>query len=150
MNDINPFEPSLEQADAELHDESASASRQRSLVALYVLTAVCGAVQVVTYESSAIHYLFSLSIALAATSWAVADSRIRGRRFIGILRVVYLLVWPLASLVYLLLTRRLRGLGWWGLNGAALFATLMLTFFSMYFLLLAIGRLDLVDPTLFE
>ena len=43
--------------------------------------------------------------------------------------------WPIASLIYLMVTRRWRGLGWWCLHAAGLFGTPFLTFCSTSLLL---------------
>jgi hypothetical protein len=61
----------------------------------------------------------------AATYWAVEDSRIRNRPLHGIVVPLYFFSWPIASLVYLLASRRSQGALWWLLNLGGLFAVFM-------------------------
>ena len=118
------------------------------LVAFYLLTGLSGVAQVFRNVTPA--YLLSILVALAATNWAVVDARTREVRFPVIFRVIYLLFWPLASLVYLIGTRRLRGLYLWVLNAVVVFVVMMATFTPTFVLLYLMGWTDMIDPYLLE
>lgn len=142
----NPFETPQDTSHGNDTDVIRDPTTKSSLIALYVLAAVSGATQV--FDNQTAYYLVSLLLAFAATTWAVVDTRIRGGRFLGILRLVYFLVWPVASLVYLIATRKSRGLFWWGLNAVGLYVSVAVTFYLTFSLLYFTGRTDLIDPTL--
>ena len=115
---------------------------------MYGLAALHGVTQVFWGEGAAIEFVISLLMALAATNWAIYDRRTQGGGFHGVLRVVYFVTWPLASLVYLIATRKFRGLGWWAVNVVALIATMGITLWLTVFFLEVVGREELIDPTL--
>lgn len=116
--------------------------RRRCIWLLYGVTAFWGVAQVAAPESAAIYMLSVLLLASAATYWAVLDGRIAGNEIPAIIPVVFFFLWPLASLVYLLWSRKWRGLGLWALHLIGLFATLLLTFYPTVILLYWAGLID--------
>lgn len=146
---MNPYE-----ATPYLSDEGFKPHYFRStkycLITMYSLCGIFGISQVVAYSNLTVHNVLSLLLAGVATCWANADVTTRGIRFHVILRVIYFLTWPLASLVYLIATRKFFGVGWWLLNAAAMYGTTAVLYYTSYFILFTIGRGDLVDPELFD
>lgn len=92
------------------------------LISLYVHAAVLGAVQMAFLENAAALLTIQLLIASAATYAAVEDSRRRGRSLVHSVQIVFFFTWPLAWLVYLIVTRGWRGVGWWLLHAVGLYA----------------------------
>lgn len=120
----------------------------RNLIAIYGLVALSGIANVFSFTAPA--YLLSFLLAFAVTNWAVVDSRSRDLKFPGIIRVIYFLVWPLASLIYLIATRRFRGILWWVANAVGMIAVMLVTFIPTVLLLYWFGSTDLIDPALSE
>lgn len=120
-------------------------TRRRCVFLLYGLAAFWGIAQIASPNNVFLYYLSALLFAGTATTWASIDFRIRGRRFPGIVPLIYFITWPAATLVYLCCTRGFRGLGYWLLHAFGLFAFLMLTFAASAFLFDWLGLINLDD-----
>ena len=143
-----PHEQIVEKAvTASAVDESNAIRRSRStrrlcLVILYMLAAFWGIAQIVSSTNALIYVLFVLLCATVSTHAAIEDSRSLRVQFVHILQVLFFFTWPVASLVYLMVTRGWRGFGWWLLHALGLFAAMCLTFCPTYVLLYWMGMID--------
>lgn len=81
------------------------------VVCLYLLLALNGAVQVTRPESAALRLILSALTGSTATYWCVVDSRILGRPIVQSLHWIMFFTWPVAVPLYLVYSRKLRGLG---------------------------------------
>ncbi len=112
-------------------DSYASAVRPTHLggflvACLYALAALWGVAQARAPVNGVLYMLAALSMALAATLWAVNDARCRGKWLPHIVQFLMLLTWPLALPIYLVLSRKLRGVGLAILHAVALYAVMFL------------------------
>jgi hypothetical protein len=99
---------------------------------LYFGFAAWGSIQVFS-ENAMISMLFALLIASAATMWVAFDTRHRQSPLPHAVLFLIFLTWVIALPLYLIWTRRIRGLGWAALHFIGLFLTLYLSFIlSMY------------------
>ncbi|QDS94878.1 hypothetical protein FF011L_36600 [Roseimaritima multifibrata] len=123
-------------------NDSRSTMRRRFVWLLYGVTALWGIGQVVVPNSGSLYWIVSVLLGVAATCWVVEDMRIRGQRFYPVVPLIFFLVWPLASLGYLIWTRRFRGLGLWLLHLVGLIATVVIVFYPTVLLLYWLGVID--------
>ncbi|WP_144057282.1 hypothetical protein [Novipirellula maiorica] len=99
--------------------------RRFAVVAMYIMAACLGAMQVVTLNSGTLGILGALGLSTSATMWFWIDSHVRSRPHPWSLQFVFFLTWPLASLIYLLASRGgVRGLGYWLLHAIGLSVTI--------------------------
>lgn len=126
-------------ADAKSGTDSGCSAKSYCLVALYVLSAVWGGLQIVCLQNAFFAWAFALLFASLITFWASIDAKLRGQPMLHIVQALFLFTWPLAALVYLVATRRWRGLGLWALNAFGLFATMCVFFYPTLFLAYWIG-----------
>lgn len=84
--------------------------------------------------NSLMYALFSVAIASAATGWCSVDARLRGRPMLHIVRIITFFTWPIASPIYLIYSRRWRGLGLAALHGLGLLVVFMTVFYLVVFL----------------
>ena len=71
----------------------------------------------------------------------------------GVPSIVWLLfffAWPLASLLYLIWTRGIPGVGYWVVNVVGLFVVMILFFYTTFYLLYSFDMIDLNDFDLIE
>ena len=80
-------------------------------VRLYVLMAAWGAIEAVGTPVPAIYLLVGWMIASTVTSWCVVDSHILGRPMLRVTHEMTFFTWPAAVPLYLIWSRRFRGLG---------------------------------------
>ena len=80
-------------------------------VRLYVLLAAWGAIEAVGTPVWALYLLVGWMMASTVTSWCVVDSHILGRPMLRITHEMTFLIWPAAVPLYLIWSRRFRGLG---------------------------------------
>lgn len=106
--------------------------RRDCVIAIYLLTVLQGISQSIGSPSTAVWLLSSVLYASAATHWALLDSRLRGHSMLRIVQELYFFTWPFAALVYLINTRKWRGLGLWILTALSLYATLYLAALATY------------------
>ncbi|WP_068266955.1 hypothetical protein [Rubripirellula obstinata] len=128
------------------HDETTAnriQTRRWCVILLYTLAAFWGVAQIASPNNVFLYYLSALLFAGTATCWASLDFRIQGRRFPGIVPLIYFLTWPAATLAYLVYTRGFRGLGYWALHALGLVAILMFTFVPSALLLDWLGWINL-------
>lgn len=118
------------------------ASRRYTVIALYVIAAIWGMLQIVVPEGSPIDVFFSLAFALIATSWCAADCLVRDHRLRGWARIAYFLTWPLASLIYLIATRQWRGIGLWILHAVGLIIINVVATIAALGVLYSLGWID--------
>ncbi|WP_372718686.1 hypothetical protein [Novipirellula sp.] len=109
---------------ASLH-HSRIVYRRFAVVALYVMAGCSGAMQAVTQTNGLLGLLCALGFATSATMWFWIDSHLRSRPRPWSLQFVFFLTWPLASLIYLLASRGIRGLGYWILHAISLSLTVV-------------------------
>lgn len=122
----NPYEPP---ATTELvTDLNEWPKSKRAIIYLYAAVAVFGIAEVFAAEYGFVNVFLSLVIALLATNWLAIDCRRREIRLVPIVRLLYFISWPVASLIYLVSTRGVTGFGWWALNFVGLIGTLMIVF----------------------
>lgn len=84
--------------------------RRLMVVCIYVLAAVWGLFSALRPDDGRLHLLLSAAIACAMTGWCVVDSRIRRRPVIRTFYFLIFITWPLAVPIYLIWSRKLRGL----------------------------------------
>jgi hypothetical protein len=89
--------------------------------------------------------LISLTSAAAATIWAKADASIRDLHIVPIVYVIFFFSWPIASLVYMWVTRRWQGVGLWIINATSLMMTLSAMFYATAIALYAFRALGPVE-----
>jgi hypothetical protein len=102
---------------------------------LYILAGLNGISQAVGSQNGLVFFLNIILCSSACTLWAMIDTRLAGKCMLRIKQEVFFFSWPVATLVYLIKTRKWYGLGLWLLNVLALYATLFLTFYSTWFLI---------------
>lgn len=121
-----------------------------SILVLYVISFAYGSSQVFSFENRTVEIAFTILFSILLTIWAVSDSRRRAKPMVSIVRVLYLLFCPLSTLIYLVRTRGVRGLGWFLLNGVLLYACIYVGFFTTFYLIDLSGYWDLMDQVFFE
>lgn len=124
-------------------DLNRIAYRRYAVIALYGLSAFWGVAQVVAPDNSLLYLASAAAFATSATLWFATDRRILAKSRLPILQLLFFFTWPIASLVHLLTSRGLRGLGLWLVHVFGLFATMCATFFPAIILLHSIGVLDM-------
>jgi hypothetical protein len=98
------------------------------IACLYAIAALWGVTQARAPDNDLLELLTAVSMPLAATLWTVNDARCRGEPLLHIVQIVMLFTWPLAVPIYLVRSRRLRGVGLAILHALGLIATMLLTF----------------------
>lgn len=117
--------------------------RRYAVIILYGLSAFWGVAQLIAPDNAPLYIANAFAFAASATLWFVIDRRILAKPQPPILQFLFFFTWPVASLIHLLTSRGLRGLGYWLLHSVGLFATMCLTFFPAMLLLYWSGVLDL-------
>ena len=117
--------------------------RRNAVLLLYGLSAFWGIAQVVAPGNSTLLIAGGITFATCATLWFTTDRRIVGSAALPIVQFLFFLTWPVGSLVHLLISRGVRGVGYWLLHAAGLFLTMCLTFYPTMFLLYWLGMLNL-------
>ena len=123
--------------------------RRYAVLALYGLSAFWGVAQLVAPDNSLLYVVSAFAFATSATLWFAADRRVLAKPRLPILQLLFFFTWPVASLVHLLATRGLRGMGFWLVHSVGLFVAMCSTFFPAMFLLSWLGMLGLdavVEP----
>lgn len=87
---------------------------KRFLVVFYSLTALTGFVA--PGEGSDLEFILAIGLGFTMAWWAITDASDRGRPIRPLLRLLVMVIGWLAAPVYLVWTRRLRGVGWLALN----------------------------------
>lgn len=90
---------------------------KRFLVVFYSLTALAGIVA--PDENSDLEFVFAVGLGFTMAWWAITDASDRGRPIRPALRLLVMAIGWLAVPIYLVWTRRLRGVGWLLLNAVA-------------------------------
>ena len=78
---------------------------------VYLLAVTMGAGQVTRPESGVLRLTLWAMFASAATYWCVVDARMIGRPIVQSLHWIMFYSWPVAVPIYLIYSRKLRGLG---------------------------------------
>ncbi len=128
-------------------DATRFAHRRYAVFALYGLSAFWGVAQLVVPDNSLLYIASAIAFATSATLWFTLDRRILSKTRLPILQLLFFFTWPVASLVHMLSSRGIRGVGYWMLHAVGLFATMCLTFFPAMFLLYWLGVLELDGVT---
>jgi hypothetical protein len=128
-------------------DATRIAHRRYAVLVLYGMSAFWGVAQLVAPGNSLLYIASAMVFATSATLWFTIDRRILSKAPLPVLQMLFFFTWPVASLIHLLTSRGIRGLGHWLLHAAGLFATMCLTFFPAMFLLYWLGFLDLETLT---
>ena len=115
---------------------------RRCGLGVYLLAALWGIIQVVFVNSGRAYLLVGLVCALLATSWAVFDSKSRGKTILPILQMLYFMMWPIGATVYLVSRNGWRGLLLAALHAIGLTLTSGLTFYVTLYSLHYAGVLD--------
>ncbi len=124
--------------------------RRWSVYALYGLAAFWGLIQVILPSSGSAYVLTAIAVASAATAWAANDAKIHERGVPSIVWLLFFLTWPLATLMYLIWTRGIPGVGYWVVNVVGLVIVMMLLFYPTFYLLYSFDMIDLNDFELLE
>jgi hypothetical protein len=124
-------------------DVDRIAHRRYAVIALYGLSAFWGVAQLVAPDNSLLYIASAVAFATSATLWFGVDRRILAKPRLPILQLLFFFTWPIASLIHLLTSRGLRGVGHWLMHAVGLFATMCVTFFPAMFLLYWMGILEL-------
>lgn len=131
-----------DKVDESIINRGSRSIRRFCLVILYVLAGFWGVAQIVGSINGLIYILAALLFATVATHAALEDSRLRQVQFVHILQVLFFCTWPIASLIYLIVTRGWRGFGWWFLHAVGLYAATCFAFYSTYILLYWTGMIN--------
>jgi len=140
-------------ADATLPSSSVllmERSRRSSVYLLYGLAAFWGFVQVVIPDSGSAYFLTAIAFASAATAWAVHDARLLERCVPSIVWILFFFTWPVASLLYLIWTSGIPGVGYWVVNAVGLYVIMVVLFYPTFYLLYSLDMIDLSDFDLIE
>ncbi len=84
--------------------------RRMAAVLLYVLAVAFGVGQALQWDSRVVSLLLPFAVASAVTLWCVVDSHIRARPILTSLQFLVFITWPVAVPIYLIWSRRLRGI----------------------------------------
>ncbi|MEE8450726.1 MAG: hypothetical protein V3R99_02395 [Thermoguttaceae bacterium] len=103
--------------------------RRLLLVSLYVFFGASAICQALSPRSLLLAFVFPVAIASTVTFWCVVDSRILGRPMLRVLQMLTFFTWPIAVPLYLVWSRRLRGVGLVFLHALGLMATLFIVFY---------------------
>ena len=113
--------------------------RRILLFCLYLLAAIAGATGADRSQAVVVQIVFPFMMASAAAYWCVVDSRILGRPIVPAVQCIMFFTWPLAVPIYLVYSRRLRGLGLGVLHAMGLFIVAAVAFHAAGYL--AFGKL---------
>lgn len=130
-------------------DADRIAHRRYAVFALYGLSAFWGVAQLVAPDNFLLYIIGSFAFSTSATLWFAIDRRLLAKPRLPILQLLFFFTWPAASLIHLLTSRGLRGIGYWLLHSVGLFVMMCLTFIPGMFFLYWMGMLDLdavVEP----
>ncbi len=105
---------------------------------LYFLFALSGARSAAVPQGAPIDLLINLTIATVATMWSVQDSRALGEPIPRSFDQIIFLTWPLAVPIYLIWSRKKRGLLLVVVHGALLSLTTVMAFIAVSGLLFAL------------
>lgn len=133
-------------AAATTHDSSDTDRifhRRYSVITLYGLSAFWGVAQAVAPDNSLLYFASAIAFATSATLWFAIDRRILAKQKLPILHLLFFFTWPIASLIHLLVSRGIRGIGYWLIHACGLFGTMCLTFFPAVILQYWLGIIDL-------
>ncbi len=118
-----------------MHQPRRFVYRRCAVVMLYVLAAFWGATQSVVVENSLLDFANSLAFASSATLWFVVDRRTQAKSSLPVLQLLFFFTWPLASLIHLVRSRGLRGIGYWLAHVIGLLVTMVMTSLPVMFVL---------------
>ncbi|MCU0710461.1 MAG: hypothetical protein MUC43_00275 [Pirellula sp.] len=137
------YEPSPDQASA----PKSRWSMQTLLIAsLYLVSVFSFASNVFYYENTSIYFASSVIFAVVGTVWAINDARIRHQAFHPILRMLHLLLCPASLILYLIITRGLRGIAIAAVHTAGIAACSYGAFIAVYYAVYYTGFWNLFDP----
>lgn len=145
-NSTNPYRSPVPSA-ASVGTASSVDSRQRFrlVVAMYLLTAATSVLCVLRPEQQPlIRLLFHVSLASITTYWCVIDSRMRRSPIVRSLHWLIFFTWLIAVPIYLIGSRRLRGLGLVLLHAIGLFVASLLAYHAAGFLAYGQAWLDVL------
>jgi hypothetical protein len=97
---------------------------------LYVCAALQGISDVVSPDNGLLYLLVALAFASLTSQWCVIDSRRMGQPMLHIVQMITFCTWPVAVPIYLVSSRRLRGVGVAVLHGIGLLAVAWLSFLA--------------------
>ncbi|WP_442510826.1 hypothetical protein SH528x_002472 [Novipirellula sp. SH528] len=120
-------------------DHSRIVYRRLAVITLYVMAVFWGAMQMLTSNNGLLGMLCAMGFATSATMWFWIDCHMRSRPLPWSLQFVFFLTWPLASLIYLMASRGMRGFGYWLLHAVGLCVTVVLSSLFVMMLLVLLG-----------
>ena len=91
--------------------DSQTAFRRDVGVSLYLAVTAWGAVSAVWPDNALVYMLFWAVVSCTITTWCVVDSRILGCPILHSFHWLIFFTYPIAVPIYLVWSRRLRGLG---------------------------------------
>jgi hypothetical protein len=112
---------------------------------LYGVAAFSGFAQAIS-ENSLVYYLVAMLLSCFATAWCVVDARRRGKPLLPVLQMITFFTWPIAVPIYLISTRKWRGLAYALVHAIGLYVVMLATLFAAAYCLyglLDLGTLDL-------
>lgn len=128
-NTKNPYRSPASNATSDsLATSSESSLRLVLVVAMYLVTAVGNVIAVLRPEGVLIRLMLSLALCSIVAYWCVVDSRLRGFPIVHSLHWIIFFTWPIAVPIYLIWSRRLRGLGLAFVHGIGLYAACLATY----------------------
>lgn len=99
---------------------------RRFVAVFYTLAVLEGFSSAQLWETAS--FIFSIAAGLTVSWWVITDASDRGRPMRFFVRLLVILFGGLSALIYLIVSRRLRGLGWLLLNLIAYVTTVWLSF----------------------
>ena len=124
------------------YDLKYSRWAMNSVLALYLLSALWGALQVLLPDNGTVYLACAVLFALSATLWARYDSLARCKPFLPVLQMLYFFLWPVAALLYAMIRYGWRGLLRAALHGIGMIAVITFTFYTTFYGLHFAGMLD--------
>ena len=128
----------------ELPFKGARDFRPLLVAGLYGVAAFWGFAQAVS-ENSLIYYLVAMLLSCFATAWSAVDARRRGKPLLPVLQMITFFSWPIAVPIYLIATRKWRGLAYALLHAIGLYIVMLGTLCAAAYCLygfLDLGTLD--------
>ena len=89
---------------------------------MYLVVAGGNVIVVLWPDAGRVHLALHVAMASLVTYWCVVDSRMRRSPIVTSLHWVIFFTWPIAVLIYLIWSRRFRGVGLALAHGIGLFA----------------------------
>lgn len=131
----------LQNVREEQHTSYASVSRV-CIVALYIMFALWGVIQLTMPENSVLYFATAFLSSLFATGWTIYDAKQHRIRIVPVLQMLHFFLWPIGAPIYLLYRSGMQGIFVAVVHGIGLMATLAAAFYLTFYILHFAGLLD--------